>query len=189
MTIMTKERRFHQLLQSLPEEYSVIVDVFDTQGVIDVDRGLQRLEEKEASLRIAETGMYAKRHTDKSRPSHSRSRPHSSGSRRELRGRDSKVTLRMKPSSSSLFRRKSLSDSSSDGSKRRVRFSSKGRKAKCYICNETNHMAIDCDLKKEIVKMRKARNKEKDKKKSKSKASKHRAYNAEDDSTSEESSD
>lgn len=133
--------------------------------------------------------MYTKRYIDKSRLSYSRSRLYSSRSRRELRGRDLKVILRMKPLLLSLFRRKSLFNSSSDGSKRRVRFSSKGRKAKYYIYNETDYIAINYDLKKEIVKIRKARNKEKDKKKLKSKALKHRVYNIKDDSTSKESLD
>jgi len=54
------ERRFQALLQALPEEYTVIRDAIDAQDNPDIERGLQKLQEKEAQLKASETALWAK---------------------------------------------------------------------------------------------------------------------------------
>ncbi len=56
------ERRFQALLQALPEDYTVIRDAIDAQDTRDVERGLQKLQEKEAQLRAVETALWAGQH-------------------------------------------------------------------------------------------------------------------------------
>jgi len=51
------ERRFQALLQSLPDEYTVIRDIIDAQNKSDVERELQKLQEKKAQLKTTETAL------------------------------------------------------------------------------------------------------------------------------------
>lgn len=51
------ERRFQALLQALLKDYMMIRDAINAQDTPDVERGLQKLQEKEAQLKAAETAM------------------------------------------------------------------------------------------------------------------------------------
>jgi len=51
------ERRFQALLQSLSDEYTVIRDVIDAQNKSDVEKKLQKLQEKKAQLKTTETAL------------------------------------------------------------------------------------------------------------------------------------
>ncbi len=46
--LFKSERRFQVLLQSLSDEYMIIQDVIDAQNKSDVERELQKLQEKKA---------------------------------------------------------------------------------------------------------------------------------------------
>ena len=52
------ERRFQQLLQALPDGYVVIRDAIDAQDDPNIERGIRKLQEKEAQLQ-AETALWA----------------------------------------------------------------------------------------------------------------------------------
>ena len=89
-----QDQRIQTLLQSLPEEYMVIRDAIDGQETLDVDTVLQKLQEKEAQLKIGgEKAMYAKRgrDNDRHRPAKSKSsrrfRRYASGRRRSPEGK------------------------------------------------------------------------------------------------------
>ncbi len=155
------ERRFQALLQSLPDEYTVIRDAIDAQDKPDVERGLQKLQEKEAQLKTTEAALWAKR-----------------GNEREGtgRGQDKRKTSR---------RRKSLSSSDSDQTRRRQ----PQRSLKCFLCGD-GHRLVDCShlsAAQKLVKERKGKGKTKHKGADdlqtltellKGKHKKHRAYNA-----------
>ncbi len=66
------DRLVQTLLASLPTEYMTTRDTLDAQGYLDVDIVLQRLQEKEASLKADETTMWAKREANRSRSRHQR---------------------------------------------------------------------------------------------------------------------
>ena len=51
------DRRFQALLQALPEEYTAICDVISVQDTLDVEKGLQKLQEKEAQLKVLKTAL------------------------------------------------------------------------------------------------------------------------------------
>jgi len=53
--LFKSERRFQVLLQSLSDEYMIIRDVIDAQNKSDVERELQKLQEKKAQLKTTET--------------------------------------------------------------------------------------------------------------------------------------
>ena len=63
------KRRFQTLLQSLPSEYDVIRDAIDAQDNPDVDRSIQKLQEKEAQLAAikAESALLARDQKDNRR--------------------------------------------------------------------------------------------------------------------------
>ncbi len=158
------ERRFQALLQSLPDEYTVIRDVIDAQNKSDVEKGLQKLQEKEAQLKTTEAALWVKR-----------------GNERERTGREQN---KRKIS----HRRKSLSSSDSDQSRRRQ----PQRSLKCFLCGD-GHRLADCShlsAAQKLVKKRKGKGKTKHKGADdlqiltellKGKHKKHRAYNAKSD--------
>lgn len=55
--LVTSRRRFQTLLQSLPQEYDVIRDVIDAQDDLDIEKYIQKLEEKEAQIRVIEIAI------------------------------------------------------------------------------------------------------------------------------------
>ena len=158
------ERRFQALLQSLPDEYTVIRDAIDAQDKPDVEKGLQKLQEKEAQLKTTEAALWAKRGNERERTG---------------RGQDKRKTS---------HRRKSLSSSDSDQPRRRQ----PQRSLKCFLCGD-GHRLADCShlsAAQKLVKERKGKGKTKHKGADdlqtltellKGKHKKHRAYNAESD--------
>jgi len=55
--LFKSERRFQVLLQLLSDEYMIIQDVIDAQNKSDVERELQKLQEKKAQLKTTETAL------------------------------------------------------------------------------------------------------------------------------------
>jgi len=55
--LFKSERRFQALLQSLSDEYTIIRDIIDAQNKSDVERELQKLQEKKAQLKTTETAL------------------------------------------------------------------------------------------------------------------------------------
>jgi len=55
--LFKSEHRFQVLLQLLSDEYMIIQDVIDAQNKSDVERELQKLQEKKAQLKITETAL------------------------------------------------------------------------------------------------------------------------------------
>jgi len=53
--LFKSEHHFQALLQLLSDEYMIIQDVIDVQNKSDVERELQKLQEKKAQLKITET--------------------------------------------------------------------------------------------------------------------------------------
>jgi len=53
--LFKSKRHFQVLLQSLSDEYTVIQDVIDAQNKSNVEKKLQKLQEKKAQLKIIET--------------------------------------------------------------------------------------------------------------------------------------
>jgi len=53
--LFKSERRFQVLLQSLSDEYMIIQDIIDAQNKSDVERKLQKLQEKKIQLKTTET--------------------------------------------------------------------------------------------------------------------------------------
>jgi len=51
------ECRFQALLQSLSNEYMIIQDIIDAQNKSDVEKELQKLQEKKAQLKTTETAL------------------------------------------------------------------------------------------------------------------------------------
>jgi len=155
--LSTDRRLLSALLNSLPEEYMVIKDAIEAQKDPNLDLAIQKLLEKEAQLKAQETAMWAER--------------------------NKKAKYRTDRSTSRRPRR-----SSSSGSNR----SRNGRPstAECFLCLK-NHFVRDCPhlpYAQKKVQMR-SNNKKHDSHKHKAPKPKpkHRAYNAEDNSSSGES--
>jgi len=55
--LFKSERRFQALLQSLSDKYMIIRDIIDVQNKSDVEKELQKLQEKKAQLKITETAL------------------------------------------------------------------------------------------------------------------------------------
>ncbi len=65
--LFKSERRFQVLLQLLSDEYTIIQDVIDAQNKSDVERELQKLQEKKAQLKTTETALWVKRRNERER--------------------------------------------------------------------------------------------------------------------------
>ncbi len=65
--LFKSEHRFQVLLQLLSDEYMIIQDVIDAQNKSDVERELQKLQEKKAQLKITETALWVKRENERKR--------------------------------------------------------------------------------------------------------------------------
>lgn len=113
------ERRFQALLQALPDEYFVIRDAIDAQDNPDVERGLQKLQEKEAQLKAGDTAtaLWADKRGQRSMNPNRGSLKH--------RTADTKRHYRW------------LSSSDSDNPPHRT--------AKCFLCNGA-HFVRDCEF-------------------------------------------
>ncbi len=61
------ECRFQALLQSLSNEYMIIQDIIDAQNKSDVEKELQKLQEKKAQLKTTETALWVKRKNERKR--------------------------------------------------------------------------------------------------------------------------
>jgi len=55
--LFKSERCFQVLLQLLSDEYTIIQDVIDAQNKSDVEKELQKLQEKKAQLKTTETAL------------------------------------------------------------------------------------------------------------------------------------
>jgi len=55
--LFKSERCFQVLLQSLSDEYMIIQDVIDAQNKSNVEKELQKLQEKKAQLKTTETAL------------------------------------------------------------------------------------------------------------------------------------
>ena len=55
--LFKSEQQFQTLLQMLSENYMMICDAIDTQGIPDIKRSLQKLQEKKTQLKTAETAL------------------------------------------------------------------------------------------------------------------------------------
>jgi len=55
--LFKSERRFQVLLQSLSNEYMIIQDIIDVQNKSDVERELQKLQEKKVQLKTTKTAL------------------------------------------------------------------------------------------------------------------------------------
>ncbi len=55
--LFKSERRFQVLLQSLSDEYMIIQDIIDAQNKLNIERELQKLQEKKAQLKTTETAL------------------------------------------------------------------------------------------------------------------------------------
>ncbi len=58
--LFKSERRFQVLLQSLSNEYMIIQDIIDVQNKSDVERELQKLQEKKVQLKTTKTALWIK---------------------------------------------------------------------------------------------------------------------------------
>jgi len=65
--LFKSERRFQVLLQSLSDEYMIIQDIIDAQNKSDVERKLQKLQEKKIQLKTTETVLWVKRRNERKR--------------------------------------------------------------------------------------------------------------------------
>jgi len=65
--LFKSERRFQALLQSLSDKYMIIRDIIDVQNKSDVEKELQKLQEKKAQLKITETALWVKRRNKRER--------------------------------------------------------------------------------------------------------------------------
>ncbi len=65
--LFKSERRFQVLLQLLSNEYMIIQDVIDVQNKSNIERKLQKLQEKKAQLKTTETVLWIKRENERKR--------------------------------------------------------------------------------------------------------------------------
>ena len=152
----TIEGRLQQLLASLPDSYSSTRDTIDAQSTLDVDQAIHKLREKEAQLKeSSETALWANKEKS-SRNDRSRDRRHQSKSRRH----------------------RSSSSSGSD-------FTRSKKKVECLGCGG-RHFVRDCTDPMWLEYQKKLRARKRSSKEFKNRKqthrSKHRAYNAEDNS-------
>ena len=166
--LATPKRRFQTLLQSLPAEYMTIRDAIDAQDNPDIDRSIQKLQEKEASLK-AEKGETALVAYDR---------------------RDNRPAYRIPQ------RRSSSSDEDSHRPNRNQRRESERQESKrsrqrktssCFLCGKDDHRIKDCSLLKKLRRFLK-RTEEKARIKKDKKVDKPKAYNAEVSSVNSDSS-
>jgi len=55
--LFKSERHFQVLLQLLSDEYMIIQNIIDVQNKSNVERELQKLQEKKAQLKTTETAL------------------------------------------------------------------------------------------------------------------------------------
>ncbi len=65
--LFKSERRFQVLLQLLSDEYMIIWNIIDAQNKSNVERELQKLQEKKAQLKTTETVLWVKRRNERER--------------------------------------------------------------------------------------------------------------------------
>ncbi len=87
--LFKSERRFQALLQSLSDEYTVIRDIIDAQNKSDVEKKLQKLQEKKAQLKTTETALWVKRENERERTDHEQNKRKISHRRKSLSSFDS----------------------------------------------------------------------------------------------------
>ena len=162
--LFKSERCFQVLLQSLSDEYTVIQDVIDVQNKSDVEKRLQKLQEKKAQLKITETALWVKRRNERKRTDHKQNKR--------------KISHRCK----------SLSDFDSN----QLYHHQLQWSLKCFLCEDEHHL-VDCFHLSAVQKLvKKCKDKDKIKHKSvndlqiltkllKSKHKKHRVYNMKSD--------
>ncbi len=63
--LFKSERCFQTLLQLLSDEYMIIWNIIDAQNKSDVERELQKLQEKKAQLKTTETALWIKRRNER----------------------------------------------------------------------------------------------------------------------------
>ncbi len=164
--LFKSKRHFQVLLQSLSDEYTVIQDVIDAQNKSNVEKKLQKLQEKKAQLKIIETVLWIKRENERERIDHKQNKR--------------KISHHCK----------SFSDFNSD----QLHHYQLQRSLKCFLCEDEYHL-VDCFhlfAAQKLVKKCKDKNKTKHKNINdlqiliellKSKHKKHRVYNVKSDNS------